>query len=221
MMHPMVQSLCLGGLFRFKLLLISLQEPAVVLGDTMVLLLVLVENEIKFILLFKFLRYRVEVGLDIRALLLLQLLPFLILFVIDIVDFVLVVLFPLDKLVERSVVLESCQNRLLESLDAIVVLHLRAIFSLSEFLKLFLLKLLVLDGHFLDFLHLGLATLLLLSKDLVLKELLVASEDIGGFHSSSFFGANEALNHLSFLESECQAVIAHPVVLCQFFNTEA
>jgi hypothetical protein len=90
----------------------------------MVLLLVLVENEIKLILLFKFLRYRVEVGLDIRALLLLQLLPFLILFVIDIVDFVLVVLFPLDKLVERSVVLESCQNRLLESLDAIVVLHL-------------------------------------------------------------------------------------------------
>ena len=183
----MVQSLCLGGLLRFKLLLISLQEPAVVLGDTMVLLLVLVENEIKLILLFQFLRYRVEVGLHIRALLLLQLLPFLILFVIDIVDFVFVVLFPLDKLVERSVVLESCQNRLLESLDAIVVLHLRAIFSLSEFLKLFLLKLFVLDGHFLDFLHLGLATLLLLSKDLVLEELLVAAEDIGGFHSSSFF----------------------------------
>ena len=76
----------------------------------MVLLLMFVEYEIKLILLFQLLRNGVKIRLNIRALLFLHLLPLFVLFVIDVIYFVFIVLFPLDKLVERSVVLESCQH---------------------------------------------------------------------------------------------------------------
>ena len=65
-----------------------------------------------------------------------------------------------------------------------------------------LLELLVLDGHLLNLLHLRLAAFLLLTKNLVLEELLVAAEDIGGLHGSSFLGAKEALDHLPLLKAK-------------------
>lgn len=55
----------------------------------------------------------------------------------------------------------------------------------------------------------------------MLEELLVAAEDIRGLHGSSFLGAKEALDHLSLLKAKCEAVIAHPIIFSELFNTEA
>ena len=99
MMHPMIKGLGLRGILLFKLLLISLQEPAVILWDAMILFFMLVEHEFIVILSLQLLRDRVEVRLHIGADLFLSLLPLFVFLVVDIVDLIFVILFSLDQFV--------------------------------------------------------------------------------------------------------------------------
>ena len=97
MMHPMVERIGHWAVFILKLYFILLQEMAIVLGDAVVLLLMLIEIQLKFILVLHELENLA--GFWRCLTFLLGKLYSLVFFVILLIDFIFVSLLSLEKLI--------------------------------------------------------------------------------------------------------------------------